>query len=134
MPSYKNIPKDTVLQAIKGSYGITSTVARHLGCDWKTAEALINRWEETKEARRAESEVVLDIAESQVIKAIHEKDIATTKWYLSKKGKARGYEDTPTIRLENQDPLNIKFTETTAEELKSAGNVEVSNGEEESDS
>lgn len=131
MPSYKNIPKETVLKAIKASYGITSTVAARLSCDWGTADRLIKRWSETKEAFKTETESILDLAEGKVIKAINDGDIATTKWYLAKKGKLRGYEDTPTIKLDNGEPLNIQFAEANSDALLQAGNVEVNNGESE---
>ncbi len=129
MPSYKNIPKETVLKAINASYGIISTVAARLSCDWGTADRLIKRWAETKEAFRAETESILDLAEGKVIKAINDGDIATTKWYLAKKGKTRGYEDTPTIKLDNDEPLNIQFAQASAETLLQADNVEVNSGE-----
>ena len=131
MASYKYLKKETVLEAIKNTYGITSTVAQRLGCDWSTAQRLINRWEETKAKWAEETERVLDLAESKVITAINNNDIATTKWYLSKKGKARGYEDVPTIELRNQEPLNIQFSEQSEIEMKEADNVEINNGQEE---
>ena len=133
MASYKNTQKETVLKAIKASYGITSTVAARLSCDWKTADRLINRWQETKDAFKTESELILDLAEGKVIKAINDGDIATTKWYLAKKGKSRGYEDTPTIKLDNGEPLNIQFAQASAESLLVADNVEVNNGESETE-
>lgn len=134
MASYRGIKKETVLEAIDGSVGIVLTVAHRLGCSWDTARGLINRWTETKKAFSAETEKILDLAEGQVFKAVKDGDISTAKWLLSRKGRQRGYEDTPTIRLDSTDPLNINFTgENTInkEDIVNAGNVEIGNSDDE---
>lgn len=134
MASYRGIKKETVLEAIDGSVGIVLTVAHRLNCSWDTARGLINRWTETKKAFNAETEKILDLAEGQVFKAVKDGDISTAKWVLSRKGRQRGYEDTPTIRLDSTDPLNINFTgENTInkEDIVSAGNVEIGNSDDE---
>ena len=134
MASYRGIKKETVLEAIDGSVGIVLTVAHRLNCSWDTARGLINRWTETKKAFNAETEKILDLAEGQVFKAVKDGDISTAKWVLSRKGRQRGYEDTPTIRLDSTDPLNINFTgENTIskEDIVNAGNVEIGNSDDE---
>ena len=85
--------KDQVLKAIEGSGGIVSAVAQRLGCAWKTADNLVKRWAEVREAFMAEREKVLDIAETTLIKSIQNGDTQDAKWMLSKRGKARGYGD-----------------------------------------
>lgn len=85
--------KDQVLKAIEGSGGIVSAVASRLGCAWKTADNLVKRWAEVREAFMAEREKVLDIAETTLIKSIQNGDTQDAKWMLSKRGKARGYGD-----------------------------------------
>lgn len=132
MASYRGIKKETVLEAIDGSAGIVLTVSHRLGCSWDTARNLINRWAETKKAFNSEIEKILDLAEGQVFKAIKDGDISTAKWVLARKGRQRGYEDTPTIRLDSSDPLNINFTgenSISKEELTGASNVELGKGD-----
>ena len=132
MASYRGIKKETVLEAIDGSVGIVLTVAHRLNCSWDTARGLINRWTETKKAFNAETEKILDLAEGQVFKAVKDGDISTAKWVLSRKGRQRGYEDTPTIRLDSTDPLNINFpgeSKINKDELVNASNVELGNGD-----
>lgn len=94
MGRFQRLPKEKVLEAIHGSGGIVLTVANRLGIkEWYTAKRLIERWEETKEAFSAEAEGVLDRAEGVVIKKITEGDASTAKWYLTRKGRHRGYDD-----------------------------------------
>lgn len=93
MGRFAGLTKAQVIKAIKKSSGIVSTIASRLGCSWHTAESLIAKWPETKEAYKEEQEVVLDMAEGQVIQSIASGDMSTTKWYLAKKGRRRGYDD-----------------------------------------
>jgi len=129
MPSYKEIKKETVLEAIKNSQGIISTIAKRLGnCDAKTVKRLIKRWKETDDAYNNEVDFVLDLAESKVIKAINDGDIKTAKWYLELKGRERGYERTTVFKQENTNPLNINLSgagDVSREDLLQASNVEI---------
>jgi len=93
MGKFAGIKKETVLKAIKKSSGIISTIAARLDCNWRTAERLIWKWPETATAYQDEQEIVLDIAETKVIESIYNGDMPTTKWYLAKKGRHRGYDD-----------------------------------------
>ncbi len=94
--------RETVLEAIKGSGGITSAIAKALGCQWHTADKYIHKWESTRQAFEAEGETVLDKAESLLERNItlglriqqeeHKiVDSADAKWLLARKGKHRGY-------------------------------------------
>lgn len=85
--------KRTVLQAIEGSGGIISAVAKRLGCDWATARAYIQRWAETKAAFEAERERILDLAETTLYRVIKEGDVQAAKWLLSRLARHRGYGD-----------------------------------------
>lgn len=93
MGKFAGIKKETVIKAIRRSSGIISTVAARLDCNWRTAERLIWKWPETVEAYQEEQERVLDVAETKVIESIVNGDMPTTKWYLAKKGRHRGYDD-----------------------------------------
>lgn len=77
-----------------------------------------------------EKETMLDVAESNLMEALVNKEQWATKYALSTKGKARGYDMTAAIRLESDDPLNINLSgdAMTAEELSASSGVEVSGG------
>lgn len=79
------------IQAIPGSAGIVSTIAKRVGCDWWTARRAIDSMLTVKEAYDNECEIVLDMAESVLLKNIKEGDSADAKWYLTRKGKHRGF-------------------------------------------
>lgn len=89
----KSYPKKLVIDAILNSNGIVSTIAQKLNCDWHTADSYIHKWEETIQAYNNETEKVLDFAESKIMESIRKGNTADAKWYLSKKGKSRGYGD-----------------------------------------
>lgn len=86
-----------ILEAIKGSGGIMSTIARKLGVTWHTADSWIRESGELMEALKDEKETILDMAESTLLQKIKEGDEQSAKWYLSKIGKLRGYGDSVAI-------------------------------------
>lgn len=125
--------KQEVIKAITGSLGIISTIAKRLGCESRTAKRLIDKWQETKDALIDEQELVLDLADTGLYDALIKKEQWAIKFILSTKGLSRGYVLTPTIKLDNGEPLNIQFAQASAESLLAAGNVEVNNGERETE-
>lgn len=106
--SYYN--KGTVLAAIKDSAGIVSTIARRLDCDWHTAQKSISRWQETRQAYEAEGEALLDFMETELIKVARTPDPGMIRYYLSTKGKKRGYTERQEITgAEGMSPLVIQI-------------------------
>ena len=96
---------DQILEAIKGSGSIMSTVAKKLGCSWKTAETKVNQHEETRQAFEDERQTIIDMAESVVFNSVQEKDVQTAKWVLSTIGKKRGYSERHEITGEDGSNL-----------------------------
>jgi len=92
-PQAKNYTIKTIIKAIQGSGAIYSTIAKRLRCDWSTAKRYIHRYEETLQAFEDEEQTVLDLCEDTIIESINAGDTQDAKWFLSKKGKARGYGD-----------------------------------------
>lgn len=129
----KKITQEQMLEAIKNSQGLISKIKRKLEAmteetwSWETVERYVHKWEACEQAVKAEKEAMLDIAENNIFKELANGDTATSKWYLRMKGKERGYEDTPTIKLANSDPLNINLQGDlfTDEELANCATVEV---------
>lgn len=132
-----NVTKEQLLEAIEGSQGLVSKIQRKLMAaigekiSWDAVDRLVHKYPEAEEAVKAEKEAMLDIAENNIFKDMVNGDTATSKWYLRMKGKERGYEDTPTIQLANEDPLNINLTgdTMTAEALKESADIEVTGGD-----
>ena len=94
----RNYTARNVLEAVRGSEGNVSTVAKNLECEWHTARKYIDKWQVTQQALKNEEEKILDICESELKKQIKKGERWAIKFMLSTKGKRRGYgytEDPP---------------------------------------
>ena len=98
------------LEAIPGTGGIVSAIARKVGCDWNTAKKYIDQYPTVRAAYDAECEAMLDLAESTVLKNIKDGDTQDAKWYLTKKGKRRGYGDSMEVTGEGGGPVVFRLT------------------------
>ena len=85
------LKKKELLDAIKGSYGIISTIAGRLHCDWHTVDDTIKLFPEAIRAIADEKEATLDFVEGKAISRINEGDGTMIRFYLATKGKNRGY-------------------------------------------
>jgi len=101
------VTRKQVLTAIEGSGGIILQIARKLNIDWHTAEKYIQTWESTRQAYRNEKEKILDLSESVVIQDIKNEVVGTAKWYLTRKGKERGYAERRELTGEDGEPIQI---------------------------
>lgn len=125
-------------QAIENSQGIVSTIQRHLEAilgehvSWHAVDDAIKASTEAQKKVQDEKESILDICENRIIKEILAGDTPTAKWYLKMKGKERGYEETPTLQISNEDPLNINLNGNgmTADQIMAEDNVEINRGDE----
>ena len=70
------------IDALPGTGGIVSALAEKLGCEWHTARKGIDRWPTVQRAWENERAKVTDVAQRNVIKAIKEEDLPTSKWWL----------------------------------------------------
>lgn len=103
------------IDAIKDSGGIVSTIAKRVGCDWHTAKKYIDTYATVTQAYQDECERVLDLAESKTIEMINEKDGTMIRYYLSTKGKHRGYTEKQQIEHTGKDggPIEQKVDLST---------------------
>ena len=85
------LKKKELLDAIKGSYGIISTIAGRLHCDWHTVDDTIKLYPEAIRAIADEKEATLDFVEGKAIARINEGDGTMIRFYLATKGKKRGF-------------------------------------------
>src|SRR5688572_16034425 len=86
-----NYTVNQFIKAIPGTGGIVSTIARRVGCDWQTAKRFITRYPTVERVYQSECETVLDLAEVKLIEAVKAGDFPAIKFYLTTKGKNRGY-------------------------------------------
>lgn len=108
--------KDTVLEAIKDSGGIMSTIARRLGVTWHTADSWVKQYDETKQALQDERETILDLAESTLFRNIKDGNSQDAKWLLSTMGKNRGYSERHEITGADSGPIDVNAIIRKAEE------------------
>jgi hypothetical protein len=85
------LKKNELLEAIKGSYGIISTIAARLHCNWHTVDETIKLYPECMQALADENETILDFTESKAIERIKDGDGTMIRFMLATKGKKRGY-------------------------------------------
>jgi NAD(P)H-nitrite reductase large subunit len=134
-----DITKEQLLKAIEGSQGLVTKIQKKLEAArgekicWDTVNKLINKYEETQAAVKAEKEAMLDLAENNIFRDMANGDVGTSKWYLKMKGKERGYEEVPTIQVTNDDPLKIDISgePMSAEDLAGSADIEVTGGDKE---
>lgn len=100
--------KEVLLEAIKGSGGIVTTVALALNCDWHTAKKNIDKYEETREAFDGELETGLDLVEGKAYQQAKNGDGSMIRFILATKGRKRGYGETAPEGL-NEDNNQIKI-------------------------
>lgn len=109
---YEAEDENGATRRLGSSAGIISTIANRVGCNWHTADKWIHENAEVREAYNDEIEKNLDMAESVILRSIQGGDTNDAKWYLSKKGKLRGYDDVQDARLSGEVILVVK-RETT---------------------
>jgi len=95
----RKISRTTLLEAIKNSGGIYSTISRKLDIAWSTARIKVEADPVTKQAYEDECERVLDLAEATIIHSVEGGDTSDAKWLLARKGKKRGYGDASAVDL-----------------------------------
>ena len=123
--SYK---AEDFIEAIQGSGGIISTIARKVGCTWRTAQRYIENHPTVKIAYADERESILDLSESVVYRNIAlaqeiqktglSADTSDAKWVLSRIGKDRGWAERQEITGKDGGPVEHRdVTEYSDEEL-----------------
>lgn len=108
MPSKPTHTPAEVIAVIPGSAGIKTTIAKRLGVSRWTVDNYLERWQSVKAAYDEECESVIDTAESVVIKSFQSGETSDARWYLSRKGRHRGYVERQELTGENGQPFQIE--------------------------
>lgn len=91
MPGAEQYKAQQFIDVIPGTAGIISTIARRVGCAWHTAQKYIEKYATIRRVYESECNSMLDLAELEALKLIKAGDGSMIRWYLSTKGKHRGY-------------------------------------------
>lgn len=114
-------PKNTdeqIIEAMKAAHGFYSFACDALGCDRSTLYRRINGSEKLKQAVSDIEDHHLDIAESALLIAIKQKQPWAIKFFLSLKGKNRGYAERHEIEVKSADQEVIdKLTDEQLQQL-----------------
>lgn len=106
----RDFTEQEILTAIENSCGIILNIAQKLNCHWSTAESYINKYQSCIDALRYEQESAIDNAENKMYDLINAKDPQMIRYFLSTKGKKRGYTEKQEIQLTGDDlPLKIEI-------------------------
>lgn len=82
---------EQVIEAVKGSRGFVTTIAKQLGCDRTYVYRLANKFPTVKQAIEEEREGVKDFAEGKLLQQIDAGNITAIIFYLKTQAKDRGY-------------------------------------------
>lgn len=91
------ITKQKFLAALDGTGGILSSIALKLRVDRSTVYNFLNSNKDMSKYVEQEAERIIDLAEGKLVKKITEEESWAIKYYLSTKGKGRGY----SVKIEN---------------------------------
>jgi hypothetical protein len=91
MGKYNHYSVKKFIEAIPGTGGIISAIAKKVGCSWHTAKKYIRTYATIRQAYNDECEAILDMAEQTLLKSIKEGNTGDARWYLARKGRKRGY-------------------------------------------
>jgi len=79
------------IDAIPGTGGVITSIARRVGCDWHTAKKYLTEYPTITRAWDNEREGMLDMAEVALFKAVKDGEQWAVKFFLTTIGKQRGY-------------------------------------------
>jgi len=105
------------IEAIKGSGGIISTVATRMDCEWRTAKKYIENSPSVQAAYQDELEKVNDMAVGVLIKSIRDGDIASAKWWLSRK---RREEFGESVEIQSENNMRMEDLSTVFDLIQAA--------------
>lgn len=98
------------IDAIPGSGGIKTTIAKRIGCAWHTVDKYVREYPTIAQAYADECEKVVDAAESVIVGDIVDgHDVQTAKWYLTMKGRQRGYVKTDRHEQDGEVTLKVVY-------------------------
>lgn len=83
--------REKIEKAISGSMGIKTAVARRAGCSVGTIDNALQRWPELAKQLEEERESIIDLAESQLVRAVNDGEMRAILFTLETLGRNRGW-------------------------------------------
>ena len=124
---------EQVIEAIKGTGGIKTTIASKLGCDRMTVDRYIRHFVTVAAAYKAERESILDLSEGVVMMNIQLAaklqrgdspilvDTSDAKWVLARLGRDRGFGDRTDLGNADGEPLKVVWEHDARNQVQDAG-------------
>jgi transposase len=91
MAAKKNISQSAWVEAIAGSGGIVSEIAKRLNVHASTVYRCVKNNSVLENAMREEREACKDMAERNIREALEAKNLQVSMWYLARQASDRGY-------------------------------------------
>jgi hypothetical protein len=105
-----DVTDELLIEACKNSHGIISVVAERLKIHRTTCKNYLDRCTEAMAVLDAERQVMLDFAESTIVKGMKNGDTTSARWLLSVKGKDRGYNEKLDVELSGKLSVVVNVT------------------------
>ncbi len=99
------VTKKRLLNAITGSYGNITVIAKKLGCQRAAVYEFLKKDEEVKTAVEQERERIVDLAENKLVDRLNKGDTTLIVMTLKTLGKNRGYGES----IEHTGTINQKI-------------------------
>ena len=96
-----------ILNAIPGTGGLIKDIASKLGVHYHTVLNYEKKYDSVQLAIQEEKDKILDEAESNLFARIKEGDEDTSKWFLARKGRDRGYSEKIDSEHKIVDPIEL---------------------------
>lgn len=106
------LTKKMVKEAIVGSAGIVSLVAKRCNVSRQAMSKYFEKHDSFKELLIQEKESLLDLAECKIINLIQTGDTKVVQWFLERKGKVRDYGDKQELDLLESPRLVVNIEKT----------------------
>lgn len=101
--------KETVRDAILRSDGVMINVARVMKCDWNTAKKYVHKWPDLLDLFNEQGQKVTDLAENNVINEVKRGKEWATKFWLTTRGRDRGFGDRQEIEQIGEINVRVKI-------------------------
>jgi hypothetical protein len=105
--SRRRYTQKQVADALLAANGIMTLAAEMLGTNRETLRSYLKAFPDIEKMVEDGTERLLDKAESNVKSAIDRGDLYTSQWYLSRKGKGRGYCERSEITGKDGEPVKL---------------------------
>ena len=95
------------LEAIDGSGGFITTIAKRVGCDRGTVYNAMDKYATVKQAILDEKDALKDMAENELLRQIKDGNTTATIFFLKTQAKDRGYIERQELTGKDGESLNV---------------------------